>query len=353
MQAAVTDKHAKILRAVVRSYISSGKPVGSRYLSRRFRFGMSPASIRNRMGELEGMGLIVKPHTSAGRIPTERGYRFYVDRVMKSWFLRPSETVAIRGAISPGLSVDEVLERVSRLLESLSHQICVAILPETEDATVSRLETVRISQRRLLVALAVEPGRQRTVTLEIESPRALEASSKLIRMAARLVLGKTLREASEAVHNLRLRTAGFGCSIDDLRTALSTLLSQGQQRIHVSGTANAITMIDREEARSLLEVLESRERVAEMLLSGRAKRGASVSIGSENRYRQMKRCSVVSSSYWIGDARGVVALIGSLRMEYARLVALVDYTSQELTRFLADEGGRLKGGHKGRTGPRP
>jgi heat-inducible transcriptional repressor len=352
MRAALTDKHEKILGAVVRSYVSSGKPVGSRYVCRRFRLAMSPASIRNRMGELEGMGLIMKPHTSAGRIPTERGYRLYVDRVMKSWLLKRSETVAIRRVMNPSLSVDEVLERISRLLESLSHQICVALLPETDDATVSRLETVRISRRRLLVALTIEPGRQRTVTLELDSPGALEASSRLIRMTAGLILGKTLREASEAVQNLRLCTERFGCSVDDLRTALSRLLSEGHQGVHVSGTANAITMIDREEAKSLLEVLESRQRIAEMLLADRDEPGATVSIGSENRYKQMKQCSVVRSPYWIGDARGVVALIGSLRMQYPRLVALVDYTSRELTRFLANEGGRLKGGHKGRTGPR-
>jgi transcriptional regulator of heat shock response len=251
MQTGLTEKQRRILEAVVVSYIRSGVPVGSSNLSRIWKPELSPAGIRNVMAELERLGFLVKPHISAGRVPTEAGYRFYVDRFMKPGSLSRREIKAIhdavaRDAVESRLSVGRILERVSKQIESLSHMASLALLE-----------------------------------------------------------------------------------------------TQGDYSTYVFGTGNIVSgLADLAQATSLLRVLESREAVARALLAGTAGAGVTVTIGSENRSKPMKGCSVVSSPYRGAGARGAIGVIGPLRMEYARLVALIDFTSRELTDHLAKRGGR-------------
>jgi transcriptional regulator of heat shock response len=249
MQAALSDRLTKILEAVVAAYIMNGRPVGSDYVADSPDFGLSAASIRNLMARLERLGYLAKPHTSAGRIPTERGYRLYVSTVIKSPRLGRSEARAIRSAMDPALSVEVILERVSRRLEELSHQLSVTV-----------------------------------------SPRRW------------------------GPYDYSVNVFGAGNVVAELGTT--------------------------EEARSLLRVLENRQEIAKILMLDRQEAGTTVTIGSENRCRPMRRCSVVRSQYRMGDARGAIGVIGPMHMEYPRLMALVDYTSQQLTRYLARSGGR-------------
>jgi heat-inducible transcriptional repressor len=283
MQAAFNENLEKVLGAVVTSYISHGLPVGSRFVWVNFDVGLSPASIRNLMAELEEMGLLTKPHVSAGRIPTERGYRLYVDRVMKSYPLKPRETKAIRRAMDPSLPVEAMLERISQELEALSRQVCVTLTPVVWDEGA----------------------------------------------------------AGQATDNLDLSDHGPRSNVSGLGSTSIDLLSDLHYVIHVYGTGNVVGEIgDMADLRSLLVRLEKRREISKWLLLGRRRVGTSVSIGSENKGRSMRRWSIVKSRYKVGDAMGAVGVIGPLRMDYPRLLALVDYTSGELTRFLAQAGGR-------------
>lgn len=253
MQAALADKLASTLEIVVACYIRTGRPVGSGHIAANAAIGLGAASIRNLMARLESLGYLAKPHTSAGRVPTEKGYRFYVDRLVGATHLRESDARMIRDELNPALSAEVVLERVSQRLERLSHQLSVTVSP---------------------------------------------------------------------------RPSG-----------------PYEYSVHVFGSGNVVAELgSMDEARSLLRILENRSEIAKILMQDRCGRGTTVSIGSENRCRPMRRCSMVRSSYRMGDTGGAVGLIGPLRMEYPRLVALVDYTSRELTRFLTRAGGRPHGG---------
>jgi transcriptional regulator of heat shock response len=253
MQAALTAKLAGTLEVVVAAYIRTGRPVGSSRIAANTAIGLGAASIRNLMARLESLGYLAKPHASAGRVPTEKGYRFYVDRFVGSSHLRESDARVIRDELDPTLSAEVVLERVSQRLESLSHQLSVTV-----------------------------------------SPRPW---------------------------------------------------GPYEYSVHVFGSGNVVTKLGSvDEARSLLRMLENRREIAKILMQDRCGRGTTVSIGSENRCRPMRRCSVVRSSYRMGDTGGAIGLIGPLRMEYPRLMALVDYTSKELTRFLTRAGGKAHGG---------
>jgi heat-inducible transcriptional repressor len=344
MQAALTDKLTVMLEAVVTSYIYSGRPVGSRYIASSCDFGLSPASIRNLMAKLEDLGFLAKPHTSAGRIPTEKGYRFYVDRVMPSVPPAPAEARAIRKAVAPDLPVDRVLERVSRLLESLSHQMCIATTPQPRAGIVMSLETVRVAPDALVVSVVIGPGRQRTVSVSFGSAKAVRGASLLLSRFSQAIVGRSLEQATRAVARAKLPGRETDGSLSRLRTALDHLLGGNDCGIHIFGTGNVISGLgDMDDARSLLGILESRRSIAKLLLTDRSRAGTSVCIGSENRFAPMRRCSMVRSFYRMGEASGAIGLIGPLRMEYPRLMALVDYTSKELTRYLAKAGGRHRG----------
>jgi heat-inducible transcriptional repressor len=341
MQAALSDKLTRTLEAVVTSYIRCGRPIGSKYIADRFRFGLSPASIRNHMAALEDMGFLRKPHTSAGRVPTEKGYRLYVDRVMKALPVTRAEARAIRRAVDPALSVDRILERIPRLLESLSHQMCIATTPQPEAGIVIRLETVRVAATVVVVRISIGPGRERTVSVRFDSVAATRKACSVLNGLARSVVGKSVTKAREAVSRARTSGRVGDGDIEMLSGALNSLLDSSDYDIHIFGAANVISKLgDIEDAKSLLEILESRQRIVKLLLTDRGKTGTTVCIGSENHCGPMRRCSIVRSTYWMGEAAGAIGLIGPLRMEYPRLMALVDYTSQELTRYLAKVGGK-------------
>ena len=349
MQAALNDRQITVLEGIVASHILRGTPIGSRYVSRNSNIGLSPASIRSVMAELEKRGFLAKPHVSAGRIPTDRGYRVYVDKVMRSSSLRGYETRAISRLLDPGRPVAEVLQRVSKLLQTLSQKISVILMPGVQNGIVTRLDTVQASAVSLLVTISCDPGRERTISIKLESRKSLLQTAALLRKVAGLIVGKDLRQARLSIGNLCLPKAAFGGNLHELKSSLGGLLAYGGYDVHIYGTGNVVPGItDTGQAKSLLEIFESSQRIAGVLLTEQGDRGVSVSIGGENKYKPMKMLSVVRSSYRIGDCRGAVAVIGPLRMEYPRVMALVEYTSNELTRFLAERGGRHKSAAKRR-----
>jgi heat-inducible transcriptional repressor len=222
--------------------------------------------------------------------------------------------------------------------------MCIATTPQPRAGIVTSLETVRVAPNAVVISVVIGPGRERTVSVRFDSAQAVQAASMLLSRFSRSIVGRSLEQATRAVARAKLPGRDPGGGFGRLRTALDHLLGGNDCGVHIFGTGNVISGLgDIEDARSLLEILESRRSVAKLLLTDRSKTGTTVRIGSENRYVPMRRCSVVRSFYRMGEASGAIGLIGPLRMEYARLMALADYTSQELTRYLAKAGGRCRG----------
>jgi heat-inducible transcriptional repressor len=289
------------------------------------------------MANLEDLGLLSKPHTSAGRVPTEKGYRLFVDRLMKKAPVSKSDARSIRKAIKTAPSLEEMLEHLCRSLEVLSHLTGVAVLPGTAHGVITRIDASALGRRRMVVRVHVEPGGQRTLSLRLASDdERVEASRLLGRIAAGLV-GKDTRQAAEALRKgYRSRTAD-GTLERSIRAHLTSVLESADHGVRVTGAGNLVSaMNDPVQAGMLLEVLESRDTVTRLLLSDDDDCGATVRIGSENVYTPMRSCSIIRSTYRIGNSRGAIGIIGPLRMEYSRFTALVEYTSSELTRFLAE-----------------
>jgi len=336
MRDPIDDRLARVHEAVVKAHIRTGQPVGSRYLCGSSRMGLSSASIRNLMAGLEDLGLLRKPHTSAGRIPTEKGYRLFVDRMMTKAPVRKADARSIRKAIKAAPSLEEMLEHLCRSLETLSHQTGVAVLPRTAHGVIARIETSSVGRRGMIVRVYVEPGGERTLSLRLASDDERAAASRLLSKIAVGLVGKDTRQAAEALRKGSRSDAGDGSLAGSIRVHLASLLESADHGVHVTGTGNLVSaMNDTAQAGSLLEVLESRDTMTRLLLSGGDDTGATVRIGSENVYTPMRSCSIIRSTYRIGNSRGAIGIIGPLRMEYSRFTALVEYTSSELTRFLA------------------
>ncbi len=336
MRAPIDDRLTRVHEAVVTAYIRTGQPVGSRYLCGNFRIGLSPASIRSLMASLEGLGFLRKPHTSAGRVPTEKGYRLFVDRLMKKAPVSRSDARSIRRAMRAAPSLEEVLEHLCRSLETLSHQAGVAILPRAVHGVITRVETSAVGRRGMIVRVNVEPGGERTILLSLVSDEERREASRLLGKIAVGLVGKDTRQATEALRKGSRSDAAGGGLAGSIRHHLISVLKWADHGVHVTGTGNLVSAMENmAQAGSLLEVLESKDTVTRLLLSDEDETGATVRIGSENVYTPMKSCSIIRSTYRIGDSMGAVGIIGPLRMEYSRFTALVEYTSSELTRFLA------------------
>jgi heat-inducible transcriptional repressor len=340
MQNSGNDRLLRLLDAVVSSYINLGVPVGSRYLSRNCDIGLRPASIRNLLAELESLGFLTKPHVSAGRVPTEKAYRLYLDR-LDPQPLSSRDKKAIRPTLDAAMPINHLLEKLSRLLAGLSNQIGVAVAARSGGGRITRLETLGTVPDKLTVRVTVEPGSQRTVSLVLDSGLTLKEAGREVARVAGMVIGKRLEEAAGVVRGLRLQGARSGVRFDGLRAALEGLLRETGCGVHLSGIGNVVPELRGvNEVKSFLDILESKDAIVDMLLSPSAGLKSSVILGSETGKVSMRGCSIISSTYDIGTMRGALGIIGPVRMPYPRLMAVLEFTSGALSGLFAATGGR-------------
>ena len=343
MQVSSDDRLLRLLDAVVSSYISLGTPVGSRYLWRNCDIGLRPASIRNLLAELEHLGFLTKPHVSAGRVPTEKAYRLYLDRLSPPP-VSSRDIRTIRPALDPALPVNDLLERISRLLAVLSNQIGVAVTARSGEGRITRLETMSTSPTRLTVRVTVEPGAQRTVSLMLRSGLTLKDAGGEIARVAGMVIGKRLEEAARTVRGLRLPGHRSDVRFDGLWAALEGLLCETGCGVHLSGIGNVVAELPGGgEVKSFLDVLESKDTIVDMMLSCSAGLKTAVILGGETGNLSMRGCSIISSTYDIGTMKGALGIIGPVRMPYPRLMAVLEFTSGALSSLFGARGGRQKG----------
>ena len=333
------DKRAQtLLKALVERYIADGQPVGSRTLSRQSGIDLSPATIRNVMADLEELGLIHSPHTSAGRVPTPRGYRLFVDTLLKVQPLELGEAAQIEG----GIRADEpqrVLSTAASLLSSLSHFAGVVMTPR-RTSLFRQVEFLRLSERRILLIIVTPEGDVQNRILATErdySPAQLvEASNYLNAHFA----GREL----EAIRlNLRGELSALRDDITSLMTTAITAseqaLTEGNQPVVISGQRNLLGVADlsdsMERMRQLFDLFEQRTRLLELLDSSSRAQGVQIFIGGESQLVPMEELSVVVAPYSVdGRIVGTLGVIGPTRMAYERVIPIVDITAKLVTSAL-------------------
>jgi heat-inducible transcriptional repressor len=342
--AQLNDRSREIFRQIVESYLATGEPVGSRNLSRIIPMTLSPASVRNVMQDLEQLGLIYAPHTSAGRLPTELGLRFFVDALMQIGDLSEPDRVAIEGQVAAaGKTVENVLTEASVLLSGLTRAAGV-VLTAKANVRVKHIEFVRLEPERALVILVGEDGQveNRVLNLPIGLPAsALTEASNFLNAHVR---GKTLAEAKAELETaLEAGRAELDQLTQKIVAAGFASWSGGERderKLIVRGHANLLDDLkaveDLERVRRFDE-LETKRGVADLL--GRAERaeGVRIYIGSENKLFSLSGSSTIISPYHdaSGGIVGVIGVIGPTRLNYARIVPMVDYTAKVVSKLLA------------------
>jgi heat-inducible transcriptional repressor len=336
----LTDRMREIFGLVVESYLERGAPVGSKMLTGSI--GLSPASIRGVMQELEERGLLTHPHTSAGRIPTESGLRLFVDGIMQASAPDPRERAEIERQIGRDQPIEDALAAASAALYGLSQAAGVVLAPKQE-IRLRQLSLVPLSAERALAVLVGADGtvENRVVGLEPgTNPAALEQVANFIN--ARLA-GMTLAEAEARLRQeIREQKDAIDAAAAELVASGLAAWSQDHERrpvLIVRGQANLIddsAAADLERVRKLLDELEDRQEIARLLESARDAPGCRIFIGSENRMFALSGSSVIAAPYRgsHGEVVGVVGVIGPTRLNYARVVPMVDFTAKALTRLI-------------------
>jgi heat-inducible transcriptional repressor len=343
--AQLNERSREIFRQIVESYLATGEPVGSRNLSRIIPMTLSPASVRNVMQDLEQLGLIYAPHTSAGRLPTELGLRFFVDALMQVGDLSDRDRVAIQGQVAgAGKTVESVLTEASALLSGLTRAAGV-VLTAKANVRLKHIEFVRLEPERALVILVAEDGQveNRVLNLPIGLPTsALTEAANFLNVHIR---GKTLAEAKG-----ELETA-LEAARAELDALTQKIVADGlaswsggekdERKLIVRGHANLLEDLkaveDLERVRRLFDELETKRGIADLL--GRAERaeGVRIFIGSENKLFSLSGSSTIIAPYRdaTGGIVGVIGVIGPTRLNYARIVPMVDYTAKIVSKLLA------------------
>lgn len=336
------DRRLDVLRAIVEDYVTTREPVGSKLLAERHHLGVSPATIRNDMAALEEAGLIAQPHTSAGRIPTDKGYRLFVDRLTSIKPLSTPEKRAIERFLEDAVDLDDVIVRAGRLLAQLTQQVAVVQYPSLQRSGLRHIELVMIDQFRLLVVIITDTGRveQRTV----ESDQVLD-EWLVGDLRNRLNVATIGHRGKELAPILEALPEEFSPEHQPLVRSVAQLLSttlaqQSEERIVLTGTANLARANMRFEhaLRPVLEALEEQVVLLGLLTEMEEDAGAvAVRIGSEHTVEGLAQTSIVTTGYGgDGDFVATIGSIGPTRMDYPGTIATVRAVARYVSRILAN-----------------
>lgn len=342
---ALAERSREIFRTIVESYLDTGEPVGSRTLSQRLPMALSPASIRNVMADLEDAGLIAAPHASAGRVPTQAGLRFFVDGLLEVGALTEDNRRVIESRVAgSGRNISDLLGEATSLLSGLSHCAGLVVTP-TRERTLRHVEFVQAGPGKVLVVLVSEDGSVENRLLDAPLGLPASALTEATNFLGARLRGRTLAEVGEVV---RSELAARRAELDQLSARLveagvadwggaesnvaRSLIVRGQARLLDDVTAAA----DLERIRLLFDDLERKEDVIQLLDLAKSADGVSIFIGAESKLFSLSGSSVIVSPYRDAKDRivGAIGVIGPTRLNYARIIPMVDYTARVLGRLI-------------------
>lgn len=325
----VEDRRLDVLRAIVQDYVSTNEPVGSKALVERHRLGVSPATVRNDMALLEEEGLITQPHTSAGRIPTDAGYRMFVDRLTAVKPMSTAERRAIAGFLEGAIDLDDVVQRSVRLLAQLTRQVAIVQYPTLSRSTVRHVEIVVLTPARLLLVLILSTGRVEQRILELPSEIDDDYVSDLRARVNRAAIGEKIADASAALLGLPDEVPAEGATAATMIVgALVEAMSdhRSDERVAVGGAANLARFGEGFDAsiKPMLEALEEHVVLLKLLGEATSPSTVRVRIGHEGPYQELAATSVVATGYGPGaEALATLGTVGPTRMDYAGTITAV------------------------------
>jgi heat-inducible transcriptional repressor len=330
----------KILGLIIDTYISTAEPIASRAISKKLRMSLSPASVRNVMSDLEEQGLITHPHTSAGRIPTEKGYRHYIDKLMRASLLTEEEKRLVDKEFKVRVSeLNTLLDKTSNILSSITNQAGIVLLPFLQKSPFKHIELIKLGPNEILVVLLTSSGVTKDFVVSLDEDIPVQEISRISNFINKYMGKNSLNDIrKEITQRLIAERDSFFYVLERAKAIIDVMLDIiKENRIYLDGRFHITEQPEFEnidKIKSILKHLEDKDFLFSLLKKACDKEGPSIYIGSELG-DDFSECSLITSNYCIGDTScGMLGIIGPTRMEYARLVSVVDYVADKLSGIL-------------------
>lgn len=337
-----TDRDKDILRSLVEHHVSTGQPVGSGSIAGNGPLAVSPATVRNTMVHLEDAGYITRPHPSAGGVPTDKGYRYYVDTLLRMRPINKRDRERIHLELENGwLSVQELLSHTAHILGLVCREVGVALAPKLYEGRLERVELIPVARRKVLLVLTLTSGLVRSIVAELDADIPHDRLAGTSWFLNERLNGCSLREIRGQLDERLEDAPQSKRKIVQLFIQYSDYLFdfEENEKTHIGGTTYIVSqpefVTDFTKLSSLLQFLEHKRTVAHWLSERHHDNRIAVTIGRENGQNEVQSCSVVTATYRIGDMTGVIGVIGPTRMPYARLMSVVGYTARYLNTMFA------------------
>lgn len=340
---AIEDRKIRILQAIINDYITTGEPVGSRTIAKRYDLGVGPATIRNEMADLEELGYLEQPHTSSGRIPSSKGYRLYVDKLMNASELSLEEELKIKEYVinSAMYEVDKIVKQACTLLSELTNLTVVVQTPSVKQSFIKSIQLIKVDSSNLVSVIVADSGVIKNHRIRVSN---MPEDYTLVRINE--VLNSRLRNLTideinlEVINDLKNQLVGFEELFNAILPALYETLKSNNSSgdVIVEGTTNIFNYPEYnniDKAKEILSLISNKDYVVELI---EPKGDLTVKIGEENFFPEAKECSVISAEYSLdGRAIGNIGLIGPQRINYSKVIAIMAQVMKELNNTLSDQ----------------
>lgn len=340
----LNERSQNILEAIVEDYIASAEPVGSRAITRRHRFDLSPASVRNVMADLEEMGLLCSPHPSAGRIPTEKGFHYYIDSLLQVRDLSEEEKRRLRQNYRfNGLKMEEIMQEVGRVMSGMSKYTGLVMAPKFATTVFRQIEFVRLSHGRLLVIYVSESGLVQNKVIDGDPSLTAADLEQISNYLNRELTGLTIQEVRTKLNRelQEERTRYDALRKRALSLSSAALQEEVEDLVFVSGTSLMLEQPEfstPQQMRRIIQTLESKKKLIELLDRSQAAGGVQIFIGNQSQHNEIEGCSLITSNFSNKKgAIGTLGVIGPMRMDYSLVIPIVDFTAQLVSRILERE----------------
>lgn len=334
----LTERQKLILSAIVDNYISSAEPVGSRSISKRGGVGYSPATIRNEMSDLEEMGFLEQPHTSAGRIPSHKGYRYFVDHLIQLEELSAKELEVIKQFFTEKLyETEEIMQQVASILSSLTRYTSIALGPEIINTSLKHLQLVPLNDRSAVAIIVTNTGHVENKVVSIPPELKMSDIEKFVNIFNEKLAGVSLVQLRSKLYNEISSELSKHVSHYEhlIRIVEKVLEKEDYNRVYLSGASNMLAQPefkDVDKVKTILDLFDESEKLIQLFND--PQHGIQVKIGAENRLDVMNNCSLITATYTVdGEAIGTIGIVGPTRMEYGKVIKILEHLSNDLSQF--------------------
>jgi len=322
----LNDRKTRILEAIVMDYIATAEPVGSRTIAKKYDFGISSATIRNEMSDLEDMGLIKQPHTSSGRVPSDLGYRLYVDNLMRHRPLTDEETMFLQRMIMSNIHhVDYLMQETAKAIAYLTRYAAIVSEPREKKTAIKHVQLMPIDERSILVIWVTNTNTVKNKTVFVQDPPDYDTLAALAKILNNMLQDKTI-EAIDRKMVSEMLTA-FGPHAHMLMPILGVLAEalKAEGQVYTSGVNNFLDFpefADRDKVQAVFQALEARDLLG-ILFEGDSSKDIQILIGAENQVECLQNCSVIRANFTLGSEGGTIGIIGPTRMDYSQAVSVM------------------------------